>query len=119
MWGGFPWHAEPICQASTHNSEKHDAGCESWSFWCSKALAGVTHSTSPHCFPRTSGNSQHKLGTAAAGAVKRIHLDDRIARAAARAGAELREGFEVGTDVTFDAEEGLWTVKSVEVRVVG
>ncbi|KFM25557.1 Conditioned medium factor receptor 1 [Auxenochlorella protothecoides] len=64
------------------------------------------------------GNSQHKLGTAAAGAVKRIHLDDRIARAAARAGAELREGFEVGTDVTFDAEEGLWTVKSVEGKAV-
>lgn len=65
--------------------------------------------------PPRAGNSQHKLGTAAAGAVKRIHLDERIARAAARAGADLQEGFEVGKDVSFDAAKGLWTVKSVEV----
>lgn len=42
------------------------------------------------------GNSQHKLGTAAACAVKRIDLDARVAAAAKRAGANLMEGFEVG-----------------------
>ena len=47
-------------------------------------------------FPSCSaGNSQHKLGTAAACAVKRIDLDKRTAAAAKAAGAELMEGFEV------------------------
>ncbi|KAL4422636.1 hypothetical protein ABPG75_008833 [Micractinium tetrahymenae] len=64
------------------------------------------------------GNSQHKLGTAAACAVKRIDLDARVAAAAKRAGANLMEGFEVGTDVTFDKEAGLWTVKSTDGKVV-
>ncbi len=45
--------------------------------------------------PRCAGNSQHKLGTAAACAVKRIDLDARVAAAAKRAGANLTEGFEV------------------------
>lgn len=44
----------------------------------------------------SAGNSQHKLGTAAACAVKRIDLDARVAAAAKRAGANLMEGFEVG-----------------------
>ena len=61
------------------------------------------------------GDSQHKLGTAAACAVRRIDLDVRVAKAAKRAGANLMEGFEVGKDVTFDKEAGLWTVKSVDV----
>lgn len=69
--------------------------------------------------PPIAGNSEAKLGTAAACAVKRIHLDERVARCAARAGAELMEGFEVGTDVTFDKEAGLWTVKSTGVSWVG
>ncbi|KAL4852860.1 Conditioned medium factor receptor 1 [Chlorella vulgaris] len=64
------------------------------------------------------GNSQHKLGTAAACAVRRIDLDVRVARAAQRAGAELMEEFEVGTEVTFSKEEGLWTVKSTDGKVV-
>ena len=57
-----------------------------------------------------------KLGEAAACAVKRIHLDERMAKCAERAGATLHEEFEVGDDVTFSHETGLWTVKSVEVR---
>lgn len=41
------------------------------------------------------GASKEKLGEAACCAVKRIHLDARIARRAATAGADLKEGFEV------------------------
>lgn len=81
-------------------------------------LVTVPH-TYTHARPAASslvtGDSQHKLGTAAACAVKRVHLDERVARCAARAGAELMEGFEVGNDVTFNKEEGLWTVKSTGV----
>ena len=57
------------------------------------------------------GVSKHKLGQAAACAVKRIHLDTRVAKNAARAGAELKEGWEV-TDAVFDKAAGLWTVTS-------
>jgi hypothetical protein len=57
----------------------------------------------------------HKLGTAAACAVKRVHLDVRVVRAAQRAGANLMEKFEVGTDVGLDKGTGLWTVKSTDV----
>ena len=39
----------------------------------------------------------------------------QVARAAQRAGADLKEGFEVGKDVTLDKESGLWTVKSTDV----
>ena len=39
----------------------------------------------------------------------------QVARAAQRAGADLKEGFEVGKDVSFDKEAGLWTVKSTDV----
>eukprot|EP00879_Flechtneria_rotunda_P026411 GHRR01028160.1.p1 GENE.GHRR01028160.1~~GHRR01028160.1.p1 ORF type:complete len:388 (+),score=119.24 GHRR01028160.1:77-1240(+) len=55
------------------------------------------------------GASKEKLGEAACCAVKRIHLDARIARKAAATGADLKEGFEV-TNATFDAASGLWTV---------
>lgn len=41
------------------------------------------------------GASKEKLGEAACCAVKRINLDNRIAKKAASAGAELKEGFEV------------------------
>jgi hypothetical protein len=41
------------------------------------------------------GASKEKLGGAACCAVKRIHLDARIAKRAAAAGADLKEGFEV------------------------
>ncbi|PSC69140.1 CMF receptor CMFR1 [Micractinium conductrix] len=64
------------------------------------------------------GNSQHKLGTAAACAVKRIDLDKRTAAAAKAAGAELMEGFEVGKDVSLNKEQGLWSVKSTDGKVV-
>ena len=57
----------------------------------------------------------HKLGTAAACAVKRVPLEVRVVRAAQRAGANLREKFEVGTDVGLDKGTGLWTVKSTDV----
>lgn len=60
------------------------------------------------------GTSQHKLGEAAACAVKRTHLDERISRCAARTGAEFKEGFEV-IDTTFDEQAGLWKVKSAKV----
>ncbi len=61
------------------------------------------------------GASKQRLGGAAACAVKRIHLDNRMAKCAAKTGAKLLEGFEVGTDVTFDKDTGLWTVKSTKV----
>ncbi|KAL4514155.1 hypothetical protein Ndes2526B_g09305 [Nannochloris sp. 'desiccata'] len=59
------------------------------------------------------GNSVHQIGKAAACAVKRIHLDEKVAHAARRAGADLKENFEVDSDsVTFNKETQLWTVKS-------
>ncbi len=62
------------------------------------------------------GQSQEKLGGAAACAVKRTNLDKRIAWKARDTGADLKEGFEVGKqNPTFDEEEGLWTVSSSEV----
>lgn len=42
------------------------------------------------------GASKEKLGQAACCAVKRIHLDARIAKRAAATGADLKENFEVG-----------------------
>lgn len=45
------------------------------------------------------GASKEKLGEAACCAVKRINLDNRIAKKAASAGADLKEGFEVGMKV--------------------
>jgi hypothetical protein len=45
------------------------------------------------------GASKEKLGQAACCAVKRIHLDARIAKRAAAVGAHLKEGFEVGGGV--------------------
>lgn len=41
------------------------------------------------------GASKEKLGEAACCAVKRINLDNRIAKKAASGGADLKEGFEV------------------------
>ncbi|CAL5219487.1 g1326 [Coccomyxa viridis] len=65
------------------------------------------------------GQSQEKLGGAAACAVKRTNLDKRIAWKARDTGADLREGFEVGKqNPTFDQEEGLWTVSSTEGKEV-
>lgn len=64
------------------------------------------------------GNSVHRVGRAVACAIKRIHLDDKVAKAAAAAGADLREGFEAGGDVSFDAAAGLWTVRSVDGAAV-
>lgn len=43
------------------------------------------------------GASKEKLGQAACCAVKRIHLDARIAKRAAAVGADLKENFEVRT----------------------
>lgn len=57
------------------------------------------------------GASKEKLGQAACAAVKRINLDARMAKAASKAGAQLKEEFEV-VDATFDADKGLWTVVS-------
>ena len=64
------------------------------------------------------GNSVHELGESAACAIKRYHLDNAVAKKAQEAGAQLMEKFEVGNDVTFDEEKGLWTVKSVNGDVV-
>ncbi|KAL3161158.1 hypothetical protein ABBQ38_009529 [Trebouxia sp. C0009 RCD-2024] len=68
------------------------------------------------------GASVEKLGEAAACAVKRINLDMRMAYAARKAGAELREEFEV-TGADFDKQQGLWTVcsstgKKVKARLL-
>lgn len=62
----------------------------------------------------SAGVSVEKLGTAAACAVKRINLDKRMAMAATRQGAELREGFEV-TEAELDRERGLYRVVSADV----
>ena len=58
------------------------------------------------------GNSVHQVGHAVACAIKRVHLDDKVVKAATKAGAHFKQGFEVGKDVSFDKETGLWTVKS-------
>jgi geranylgeranyl reductase family protein len=63
------------------------------------------------------GASKEKLGEAACCAVKRINLDNRVAKAAKRAGADLKEGFEVA-GATFDADAKLWTVKSASGATV-
>ncbi|GMH39603.1 hypothetical protein BSKO_07501 [Bryopsis sp. KO-2023] len=65
------------------------------------------------------GASVEKIGEAACCAVKRINLDERMARCAARAGADLKENFDV-VDATFDKEKGLWTVTAKDgSKVVG
>lgn len=64
------------------------------------------------------GHSVEKIGEAAACAVKRTHLDVRMARAAARAGADLREEYEVTFDVAFDEQSGLWTVPAADGQKV-
>ncbi|GLI68448.1 hypothetical protein VaNZ11_012869 [Volvox africanus] len=63
------------------------------------------------------GVSKKKLGQAACCAVKRINLDARIAKNSARAGADLKENFEV-SGATFDKVSGLWTVTSVSGAIV-
>ncbi|GLC44549.1 hypothetical protein PLESTB_000060900 [Pleodorina starrii] len=63
------------------------------------------------------GVSKQKLGQAACCAVKRINLDVRVAKNAARAGADLKENFEV-SGATFDKSSGLWTVTSASGAVV-
>jgi len=62
------------------------------------------------------GASKEKLGQAACAAVKRIHLDMRIAYAAKRAGAQLFEKAEVTGKPVFDAAAGLWTVTCADGR---
>eukprot|EP00210_Caulerpa_lentillifera_P003158 g3017.t1 len=56
------------------------------------------------------GTSVEKIGEAAACAVKRIHLDHRLAQHARNSGVELKESFEV-TGAEFDSSDGLWTVR--------
>ena len=51
--------------------------------------------------------------------MKRTHLDEKCVRAAQGQGAELKELFEVGRDVAFDKDTGLWTVKSTKVCTTG
>lgn len=63
------------------------------------------------------GASVEKLGEAAACAVKRINLDMRMAYAARKAGAELREEFEV-VAADFNKQQGLWTVSSSSVSLL-
>ena len=70
-----------------------------------------------HTLAACSGASQERLGGAAACAVKRTHLDARMAWKARDSGAELQEGFEVGkANPSLDRENGLWTVHSTDVR---
>ncbi|EFJ46118.1 hypothetical protein VOLCADRAFT_82001 [Volvox carteri f. nagariensis] len=63
------------------------------------------------------GVSKQKLGQAACCAVKRINLDVRVAKNAARAGADLKENFEVSS-ASFDKACGLWTVTSASGATV-
>lgn len=62
------------------------------------------------------GASKQKLGQAACCAVKRTHLDTRIAHAAQQVGATLFEKAEVVGKPTFDAASGLWTVNCADKR---
>ncbi|MBV9784850.1 MAG: NAD(P)/FAD-dependent oxidoreductase [Acidisphaera sp.] len=55
------------------------------------------------------GNSVEHIASSPVIAVRRVHLDQRIARAAAEAGAALIERFEA-VDATLDGEAGLWTI---------
>jgi len=59
------------------------------------------------------GASVEKIGEAAACAVKRIHLDHRLAHHARDSGVDLKESFEV-VGVEFDSERGLWNVKGAQ-----
>ncbi|KAI8473421.1 MAG: hypothetical protein J3K34DRAFT_410683 [Monoraphidium minutum] len=63
------------------------------------------------------GASKEKLGEAACCAVKRINLDVRVAKAAKKVGADLKEGFEV-TAATYNKDAKLWTVTSASGAVV-
>ena len=63
------------------------------------------------------GVSKQKLGEAACCAVKRINLDIRVAKNAQRAGADLKEKFEV-TAAAFDRAAGLWSVTAADGTVV-
>ena len=58
------------------------------------------------------GNSEEELGSSLVIAVKREILDEKVARAAAGRGAELKEGCYV-TDVIFDASAGVWRVVDI------
>jgi len=52
--------------------------------------------------------------------VQRKVLDSTLAAAASEAGADLRRGFEVsGLATSFDAEAGMWTVRSTRSSFVG
>ena len=55
------------------------------------------------------GRSATAVGEALVIAIKRIVLDEKIARAAVRAGAGLVENYSVG-GAEFDPGRGLWTV---------
>jgi flavin-dependent dehydrogenase len=57
------------------------------------------------------GQSQTETGEALVIAIKRIVLDEKIARAAARVGANLVENYPVAGS-NFDPNRGLWTVRS-------
>jgi len=69
------------------------------------------------------GASVHCVGEPLAGAVKRTHLDTRMAHRAQSVGADLKEEFDVET-AQFDKKLGLWTIynqdktKSVVARVL-
>ena len=60
------------------------------------------------------GATEKRLGEAAACAVKRIHLDTRLAKHAEKAGTVLRESFEV-VNAEFDKSSCLWNVTSSQV----
>jgi len=45
-------------------------------------------------------------------AIKRIHMDDKIAKACHRAGADLKENYEV-EDAIFDNSTGVWNIKCI------
>ena len=64
------------------------------------------------------GRSHEELGSIpAAIAVKRIHLDEAIARAGQHAGTDLKEKFNV-TDAKFNQSTGLWTITSSDAQSV-
>jgi geranylgeranyl reductase family protein len=60
---------------------------------------------------RYSGNSAVSTGSPLVIAIKRIILDEKMARAASEAGAKLVENYPV-TSAEFSGQEGIWTVHS-------
>ena len=80
---------------------------------CHWAQNGGFVSPSGYSFIGNSAKELERGDEGAVVAIKRIDMDDKMVKAAVKAGAELRESTTV-VDASFDADSGLWKVKSVD-----